>query len=260
PLFKDVKVRKAIAHSINKNEIIQGVLLGKGKPATGPFPPQSWAYNENVKDFEYDINKAKQMLSEAGWEYNESKKILQKIVEVNGKKQVVNFKFTLITNQGNKARQLIAEIIQKQLKNIGIDVEILILEWSIFINNYIIPRKFDAVILGWSLAQDPDQYSIWHSSQKKPGQYNFVSYNNPEVDKLLELGRIEFDLNKRKKIYQSLHQIIHNDVPYVFLYYPESMPVVHKRIKNVEVSKIGIGWNFIKWYVPKEEQKYLIKY
>lgn len=260
PLFVDKKVRLAIAHAINKTEIIQCVLLGKGKPATGPFPPQSWAYNPEVEDFEYNIEKSKQLLKEAGWKYNENKKILQKVIDFNGRKQVVDFKFTLITNQGNKARQLIAEIIQKQLESIGIKVEILILEWSIFINNYIVPRKFDAVILGWSLSRDPDQYSIWHSSQRKPGQYNFVSYQNSEVDKLLEQGRVEFDFNKRKKIYQRLHKIIHDDVPYIFLYYPESMPVVHKRIKNVEVTKAGIGWNFIKWYVPKEEQKYLIKY
>lgn len=213
-----------------------------------------------MEDFEYNIEKSKQLLKEAGWKYNENKKILQKVIDFNGRKQVVDFKFTLITNQGNKARQLIAEIIQKQLESIGIKVEILILEWSIFINNYIVPRKFDAVILGWSLSRDPDQYSIWHSSQRKPGQYNFVSYQNSEVDKLLEQGRVEFDFNKRKKIYQRLHKIIHDDVPYIFLYYPESMPVVHKRIKNVEVTKAGIGWNFIKWYVPKEEQKYLIKY
>ncbi len=260
PLFKDKRVRQAIAYAINKDEIIKGVLLGKAKPATGPFPPQSWAYNEDIKDFEFNPTKSKLLLKEAGWIYDEKRNILYKEIENDGKKQFVQFKFTLITNQGNKSRQLISEIIQKQLKNIGIDVEILVLEWSIFINNYIIPRKFDAVILGWSLGRDPDQYSIWHSSQKNPGQYNFVSYENKEVDKLLEFGRIEFDFEKRKEIYRRIHKIVHEDVPYVFLYYPESMPVVHKRFQNVEVSKAGIGWNFIKWYVPKEQQKYLIKW
>ncbi|MEN3013267.1 MAG: peptide-binding protein [Endomicrobiia bacterium] len=259
PLFSDKKVRQAIAHAINKQEIISGVLLGKGKPATGPFPPQSWAYNENVVDFEYNPKKSKELLKEAGWYFDENEKILKKIIN-KGKKETINFKFTLITNQGNKSRQLIAEIIQKQLKDIGIDVEILILEWSIFINNYILPRKFEAVILGWSLSRDPDQFAIWHSSQKKPGQYNFVSYTNYEVDRLLEAGRIEFDFEKRKKIYQKIHKIIHEDVPYIFLYYPEAMPVVHKRIKNVEVTKAGIGWNFIRWFVPKEQQKYVIQY
>ncbi|MCS7231016.1 MAG: peptide-binding protein [Elusimicrobiota bacterium] len=260
PLFSEKKVRQAIAHAINKQEIISGVLLGKGRPATGPFPPQSWAYNEDVVDFEYNPQKSKQLLVEAGWFFDENKKILKKIIKNKDKQETIEFKFTLITNQGNKSRQLIAEIIQKQLKDIGIEVEILILEWSIFINNYILPRKFEAVILGWSLSRDPDQFSIWHSSQRNPGQYNFVSYSNYEVDKLLELGRVEFNFEKRKKIYQQIHKIIHNDVPYIFLYYPESMPVIHKRIKNVEVTKAGIGWNFIKWFVPKTQQKYFIQY
>lgn len=260
PLFSDKKVRQAIAHAINKQEIIEGVLLGKGKPATGPFPPQSWAYNEDVKDFEYNPQKAKQLLKDAGWFFDDKEKILKKLVKTNNGDKLINFKFNLVTNQGNKSRQLIAEIIQKQLKDIGIDVEILVLEWSIFINNYILPRKFEAVILGWSLSRDPDQFSIWHSSQRNPGQYNFVNYVNYEVDNLLELGRIEFNFEKRKQIYKQIHKKIHEDVPYIFLYYPESMPVVHKRIKNVELTKAGIGWNFIKWFVPKEQQKYLIQY
>ncbi|MCS7151359.1 MAG: peptide-binding protein [Endomicrobia bacterium] len=260
PLFKDKKVRQAIAHAINKQEIISGVLLGKGKPATGPFPPQSWAYNEDVKDYEYNLEKAKELLKQAGWKFNIEENILQQEVLIDGKSKNVNFEFTLITNQGNKIRQLVAEIIQQQLKKVGIKVNIQILEWSIFINNYIVPRNFDAVILGWSLSRDPDQYSIWHSSQREPGRYNFVNYVNPEVDKLLELGRKEYNFDNRKKIYKKIHKIIHRDIPYVFLYYPESMPVVHKRIKNVEVSKIGIGWNFIKWYIPKEEQKYKIQW
>ncbi|MCX7956707.1 MAG: peptide-binding protein [Endomicrobia bacterium] len=261
PLFSDKKVRQAIAHTLNKEDIIKGVLLGKGLPATGPFPPQSWAYNENVKDYEYNLDKARYLLKEAGWFYDENKKILRKRINLrNGKEQIIDFKFTLITNQGNKSRQLIAEILQKQLSEIGIKVDILVLEWSIFINNYILPRKFDAVILGWSLSRDPDQYSIWHSSQRNPGQYNFVSYVNYEIDKLLEEGRVEFDIKKRKEIYKKVHKIIHEDVPYVFLYYPTSMPVLHKRIRNVEVTKAGIGWNFIRWYIPKENQKYIILY
>ncbi len=256
-IFQDRNVRLAIASAINKQEIIKGVLLGKGKPATGPFPPQSWAYNEKVEDFKYDPQLARKLLTQSGWVDYDGDGILEKKLENN---KIVKFKFTLMTNQGNKSRQLISEIIQRQLRSVGIDVEIQIIEWSVFINNFITPRNFDAVILGWSLSRDPDQYSIWHSSQKKPGQYNFVSYENKEVDQLLELGRKEFNFERRKKIYQRIHKIIHDDIPYVFLYYPESMPVVHKRFKNVELAKSGIGWNFIKWYVPKEQQKYLIKW
>lgn len=255
-LFKDKKNRQALAYAINKKEIIEGVLLGKGCVATGPFSPQSWAYNANLKDFEYNPELAKKILEENGWEDIDNDGILEKKVFTDNKEEIVKFKFSLITNQGNKSRQLVAQIIQKQLKEIGIKVDIQIIEWSVFINNYINTRNFDAVILGWSLGRDPDQYIIWHSAQTKLGQYNFVGYKNQEVDRLLELGRTEFDFNKRKQIYQKIHKIIHNDVPYIFLYYPNSLPVINKRFKNVELGKAGIGWNFIKWYVPQKFQKY----
>lgn len=249
PLFKEKRVRQAVAYAINKDEIIQGVLLGLGKSATGPFPPASWAYNQQVADYHYDIIKAKNLLAESGWKDSDNDGWLEK----DGKK----FVFTLMTNQGNKNRALTAEIIQSQLRKIGIKVNIRIVEWSTFVNNYIDKRDFEAVILGWSLGRDPDQYSIWHSGQRKPGQYNFVGYQNKEVDRLLEEGRRIFDQKKRQKIYRRIHEILYEDQPYCFLYYPEALPVVHKRFHGPEVAPLGLGWNFIKWYVPKQEQKYL---
>ena len=165
PLFQDKEVRHAIAHSINKKEIIDGILLGLGVPATGPFPPSSWAYNPDVKDFEYNPQLAKEILKKRGWIDSDGNGWIDK----NGK----TFEFTVITNQGNKSRALATELIQAHLKQVGIKVNVRILEWSTFIHQYIDKRKFDAVVMGWQLGRDPDQYGIWHSSQKKEGQYNF---------------------------------------------------------------------------------------
>ena len=251
PLFKEKKVREALAHAINKKEMVEGVLLGMGISATGPFLPSSWAYDPNVKDFEYDPNLAKQILEELGWKDTTGDGLLDK----NGSK----FEFTLMTNQGNKMRALTAEILQDQLKKVGIKMNIRIIEWSTFIKNFIDKRNFEAIILGWSLSPDPDIYNIWHSSQKKDGQYNFVSYENLEVDHLLEEGRRTFDLNRRKEIYQKIHKIVQADIPYIFLYYPEFLPVVHERFVGPEVvplSSFGFGWNFDKWYVPKNLVRY----
>jgi peptide/nickel transport system substrate-binding protein len=237
PLFKDKRVRLAIAHAINKKELIDGVLLGMGQPATGPFVPQSWAYNPDIKDYEYDPAKAKQLLAQAG---------------------VKSFEFTILTNQGNKLRELACQIIQNQLAKAGIKVNIRISEWSAFIHNFVDKRNFDVVVLGWSLSRDPDQYAIWHSGQIKEGQYNFVSYNSPIVDKLLEKGRREFNQHERQKIYRQIHKQIFDDIPYIFLYYPESLPVIHTRFQGPEVAPLGLGWNFYQWYVPAAMQKYKI--
>ena len=251
PLFKDIKIRKALAHAINKSELVQAVVMGLGSEATGPFLPLSWAYNPAVKDFECDPELAKSILAEAGWLDSDSDGVLDK----GGKP----FEFTLITNQGNKMRSLSAEIIQQQLKKAGIRMHIRIIEWSTFIKNFVDKKDFDAMILGWTTAPDPDQFSIWHSSQKKEGQFNFISYENARVDAILEEGRRTFDLEKRKKLYQEMHRIVHDDLPYIFLYYPDYLPVVHERfegMRQVPLSTFGFGWNFDKWYVREKNVKY----
>ncbi|MFA5858911.1 MAG: peptide-binding protein [Elusimicrobiota bacterium] len=256
PLFKDKRVRHALAYGLDKKQVIQGVLLGLGKPATGPFPPSMWAYDPEVKDYEYNPEKAKSLLAEVGWKDVNNDGILEnaELYAKTGKLQP--FEFTIMTNQGNKLRSTTTEIVQLCLQKLGIKVNIRIVEWSTFIHQYVDKKKFDVVILGWNLSRDPDQYSIWHSSQRKEGQYNFVGYANPEVDRLLEKGRREFDVAKREKMYRRIHAIINDDQPYCFLYYPDSLPVVHKRIQNVELAPAGIGWNFVRWYVPKSQQKY----
>jgi peptide/nickel transport system substrate-binding protein len=155
-------------------------------------------------------------------------------------------------------RSLSCEIIQMQLKKAGIKANIRVLEWSTFIHQFIDKKNFEAVLLGWGLSRDPDQYSIWNSKESREGGYNFISYSNKEVDKLLENGRRTFNIEERQKIYRRIHRLIHDDAPYIFLYYPEALQAVHKRFNGPEVAPIGIGWNFEKWWVPKQLQKYEI--
>ncbi len=246
--FADIRIRRAINYAVDKNEIINGVLLGLGRACTGPFIPESWAYNKGVKPSAYSPAKAKALLSEAGWEDRDKDGWLDKDGE--------EFAFTILTNQGNDLRRRSAEIIQKRLRDIGIKVDIRIVEWSVFINEFINKRRFEAVILGWSLSRDPDCYDIWHSSKTRKGEFNFISYSNSEVDSLLVEARATFDMAKRKAIYNKVHKILYYEQPYLFLYVPDALPTVHKRFRNVEVAPIGIGHNFIDWYVPKSEHRY----
>jgi len=248
PLFADKKVRQAIDLGINKKEIIDGVLLGYGVESTGPFLPKSWAYNKNIPWGKYNQEKARALLKEAGWADTDKDGILEK----NGKK----FEFMLMTNQGNKERELVVQIIQQHLKKLGIKVNIRVIAWSSFINEFVNKRKFDAVVMGWQLTPDPDIHDIFHSSKTGEMEYNFVSYKNAEVDKLLIEGRSTFDLEKRKKAYHKVHEIIADELPYVFIYVPDSLSAIDNRIKNVKVEAAGIKYNIEKWYVPKGAQKY----
>ncbi len=251
PLFADKQIRQAIAYAVDRQEIIDGVLMGLGKIATGPFKPGTWVYNPNVRDYPYDPEKAKALLARAGWSDSDQDGVLDKEGRM--------FAFEIITNQGNDVRAKTAEIIQRRLAEIGIRVKIRIIEWAAFVNDFINKRRFDATILGWTIPLDPDIYDVWHSSKTGPEELNFVSYSNREVDSLIEKGRGTFDIAIRKRCYDRIQEILADEQPYLFLYVPDALPIISARVRGVEVSPLGIGHNFIKWYVPKAEQKYLMK-
>lgn len=248
PLFGDKRIRQAMTAAINKDELIQGVLFGMGQKAAGPIVPGRWAYNPAVKDIAYNPKHAAELLAQAGWKEKNSDGILVK----NGKP----FKFTILTNQGNQQRLMTAQIIQQRLRQVGIDVKIRIVEWAAFLKEFVNKGNFEVVLLAWSISQDPDMYDVWHSSKNKPGELNFIGYNNPEVDRLLIAGRSTFDLEKRKQAYFRIQDILAEDQPYTFLYVPDSLPVVSARIRGVEPAPAGLGHNQIRWYVPKNEQVY----
>ncbi len=248
PWFKDKRVRQALAYAVDKDEIVHGVLFGLGKAATGPYVPDTWPYNPNVKKYEYNPEKAKELLLDAEWKDTDGDGLLDK----DGRP----FEFTILTNMGNSLRMKTATIIQWRLEMIGIKVKIRALEWSTLINEFIDKRRFEAVVLGWSIGLDPDQYDIWHSSKTKEKEFNFGSYNNPEVDALLEKGRRTFDINERKKSYYRIQEILADELPYLFLYVPDALPIVHARFHGIEPAPIGIGYNIHKWYVPEGQQRH----
>jgi peptide/nickel transport system substrate-binding protein len=247
PKFADKRVRQAISYAINQKAIIEGVLLGLGSPCTGPFPPESWAFNKDVKGYPYDPEKAKALLAEAGWKPGPDG-----MLQRNGQP----FAFTILTNQANEERKKAAEIMQQDLKKVGIQVKISSIEWQALLHEFIDKRKFEAIIMGWSLGRDPDCYDIWHSSKTKEGEFNFIGYNNPEVDRLMLEGRQTFDINKRKEIYHRIHAILSDDAPYTFLYVPDALPILHKRFKGVKKEPLGIFYNFKDWYVPKDKNEW----
>jgi len=249
PLFQDKRVRHALAFAINKQELVDGVLLGYGVAATGPYKPDTWVYNPNVPRYDYNPEKARQLLQQAGWEDTDGDGIREKA----GKKLT----FTIVTNQGNDLRAKTGEIIQRRFKEIGVDMQLRVIEWATFLKEFINPGNFDATILGWTGGPEPDQYNIWHSSKTGPQQLNFIGFKNAEVDQLLEDGRRIFDQQQRKSYYDRFQEILAEEQPYTFLYIAEALPAVSKRFRGVEPAPAGIRYNFNQWFVPEKEQKYV---
>ncbi len=247
-MFRDVRVRRALSHAINKQEIVDGVLLGLGVPATGPYKPGSWVYNPNVVRYPYDPQRARELLAEAGWTDTDG----DGVVDKDGKP----FRFTLMTNQGNDQRLKTAEIIQQRFGDVGVKVEIRILEWTAFLHDFVKPGRFDAIILGWHIPADPDIVHVWHSSGTGPSGLNHTGYRNPEVDELLERARRTLDQEERRKLYARFQEILAEEQPYTFLYYPYELIAVHRRFHGIRPAAAGIRYNFERWYVPKDLQRY----
>ena len=248
PRFADKRVRQAFAYAINKRDLIEGVRLGLAREATGPFKPGTWVYNPNVRTYPYDPARARALLAEAGWKTTNADGLLVK----DGQP----FTFELLISQGSDEGRKIAEVIQAQLREIGVGVELRVLEWAAFLKEHIKKRRFTAAAMAWGIGLDSDQYSIWHSSQTGPDEFNFISYANAEVDQLLERGRKTCLQSERKRAYDRMQEILAEEQPLIFLFFRDTLPVVASRVRGIAPGPIGIEYNMYEWYVPKRLQLY----
>jgi peptide/nickel transport system substrate-binding protein len=248
PLFLDKRVRQALSYGINTKEIIDSALLGLGEPCSGPLRKDTAYYDKSVEPYPFDPGKARALLAEAGWADTDGDGVLEK----DGKE----FRFKIVTNQGNQTREDVATIVQRQWSEIGVKAEVLVLSWGALLDEFIDKGNFQATIMAWELPADPDMYPIWHSKSIGKGGLNFVSYSEPVIDSLIEAGRCEMDEHKRIEIYKKIHRKIADDAPYTFLFFGYRTPAINKRFNGVIAAPAGIGYNFIDWYVEPSKVKY----
>jgi len=218
--FDDVRVRQAIAYAMDTESIIKGVYNNVGTTANSTLGPKVFGYSPNVKGYQYDLNKAKKLLAEAGYP--------------NG------FKATISTND-NKARINVAEVLQSQLKGIGIDLEVNVMEYGAYVDAAA-KGETEMFILGWGNATgdaDYNQYNLYHSSSAgAPGNYSF--YNNPEVDKLIDAGRKEQDPVKRKEYYEKAQEMEMRDAVLIPYRSAENIAAISKNVKGVFINPSGL--------------------
>jgi peptide/nickel transport system substrate-binding protein len=227
--FKDIRIRQALSLAISRQEIVDILFFGHGKVCTGPFLPDTFAFNNKIKAPKQNIQKAKQLLKQAGYDKDNP------------------FTFQVITNANNSIRVNAAEILQYQLLKAGIKMKIRVMEWQAFLNTIVHPRNFDAIILGWGLSLMPDAKPLWHSKSDVKGGFNLVGYSNKKVDRLIEKGEVTIDKKELSKIYKEIFTKISNDLPYLFLYIPNSITAVNNNIKNISNSLIGVTHNQKDW-------------
>lgn len=238
PLFKSAKVRQALTMAIDRQGIIDALLNGTGSMCVGPLPPMiAWAFDQDAKELPFDVKQAKQTLAETGWRDENGDGWLDKDGQT--------FEFTVKTNAGNQLRSDVAVVIQNQLKRIGVKMRIETIERSALLQD-LRAQKFEAVMGGWSTAFNVDPTPIFHSSATN--MFNFGAYSNPQVDKLIELGREEMDQEKAAGIWKKMQQVIYQDQPYTFLFWKDRLVAVDRQFKNVNPIALSTFYDLEKWY------------
>ncbi len=227
--FKNPLVREALSLAINRQELIKILFLGHATVCTGPFLPGGSAFNSKIKAPIQNIKKAIKLLHEAG--YNKKHPL----------------RFQIVTSNTSSIRPYVAQILQYQLKKVGVIVTLRVMQWQAFLNMVVFPRKFDSVLLGWSLASTPNPYLLWDSKSDKPGGFNFIGYHNKKVDSLINIMQTTINRKKLSTLWRDIFADIVKDNPYLFLYIPDNITAVSKHIKNIQPSISGIWHNYIKW-------------
>lgn len=239
----DDKVREALAYGVNRDEIIEKVLHGKGVAVFSPFLPRMKEYEDDISKYEFNAGKAKEILEEDGWKSGS-----EGAREKNGKK----LEFDIFTLDSRDLTET-ADILKEQWKEIGADARVNVLAVSDLQQNYIRPREYGALLFGQAVSFNPDPYSFWHSSQKRDPGYNLALFDDKKSDELLDKARQELDEGKRIESYREFQKILTKEIPAIFLYSPGFLYPVNQKVKGIEVQNINTpSWRFAevnKWYV-----------
>jgi peptide/nickel transport system substrate-binding protein len=227
PLFSDRRVRRAMTMMVNRTAILEKILLGQGEIVSSVFYKFGDQADPTIEPLPYDPEEAKRLLKEAGWIDRDRDGLLEK----EGRP----FTFTLMSAAGSETARSISLFMREDLKKIGIEMEISQMEWAAKLIN---DRRFDAIMLAWSMPLEQDPYQLWHSSQIAEGS-NFVGYIDPEADRLIEQARSEFDDARRNAMYREFQRIVYEAQPYTFLFMSPSLVAVAKRFGNVIDYRLG---------------------
>ncbi len=240
-LWQDVRVRQAFSYAIDRAQIVKGILKGFGEVAYSPLQKHAF-HNENIETYSYDVQRAEQLLDEAGWEksgdgfrYKDGQKL----------------SFTITVPASDAVRVNMANYVAEGFKSIGANVDVAALDWSA-----ITIEETDAFMIGWGSPYDADHhtYILFHSEESSVtgSGYNYGSYSNAKVDALLEKGRLSTDEKERQASYMAFQEELANDPAFAFIAYVNAVYGVHGNIEGVKERTLGhhgsgFLWNVEEW-------------
>lgn len=249
-IFADKRVRQAMTYLTDVNQIIKDVYLGYAEPAVSPFSPRSKQHDTSLEPWQFNLAKAQALLKEVGYEDRNGDGVLE---DKAGKP----FEFKLTYFEANEDTKRMVLLLKDLYAKAGVKMIPTPQEWPVMLEA-LNKKDFDAITLAWTSGIETDIYQMFHSSQSKTDGDNFISYKNPELDKLIEQARSTVDESTRMPIWKQAEHIMYDDQPYTFLLRRQSLLFVDKRIHNLQMTKLGLNFGSlpIENYVPAAMQKY----
>jgi ABC-type transport system substrate-binding protein len=235
PMFQDKRVRRALTQALDRQGLVDGVFGGLGTVTSGPFDQGNPCYDPSIAPWPYDLDAAATLLDEAGWTDTDGNGIRDKVID--GKK--VQFEFTLVTYGGSTEYENLASVYGQALQRIGIKMTPQPLEWAAQLKKTA-ERDFDAYSGAWVPGWEIDLFQLWHSSEAdKPQSSNYVSFRNPDGDRIAEALRREFDPAARTALCHEFHALVHEEQPYTFFDQRKRPMLYWDRMNEPVISKMN---------------------
>lgn len=250
--FADKRVRQAMTYLTDRTRIIEDIYLGYAEIAISPFSPRSKQHDTTLQPRDYDLNKAKSLLKEAGYEDTDGDGILN---AEDGEP----FQFELVYFQDNPDTKRMVLLLKDTYAKAGIKLIPSPQEWPVMLE-LLDKKNFDAITLAWSSGIETDIYQMFHGSQSLTKGDNFVSYRSDKLDKLIDEARAMVDEDKRMPLWKEAERVMYDEQPYTFLTRRKSLLFMDKRIGNLQLTNVGLNLGTsvspLELYVPAIQQKY----
>jgi len=244
PQLSDPRVRRAITMATDREAIVQATLQGYGTVAHSGVPPFHWAYDPSViSPLEYDPAAAQALLDEAGWRDRNGDGVRE---SADG----TRLSFSIKYNTGNQLRQDIAEIMQSQLAQVGIEARPQVVEWATLLQQINTPtlRDFEGVVMGWVPEFKLDDTDLFHS-ERIDQPYAWSGTRNPEIDRLLEAISVTVDRDVARGLWEEYQQVIVQEQPYTYFYFPDRTDGLNRRLQGVVMDARGEWLSIKDWYI-----------
>lgn len=238
PILRDRLTRQALAHLADVDNMIRTVKYGLAEPVIGAIHPVKKYYNKDIQRYVFSLEKAKELLVQAGWKNTNNDETLDKIID--GKHTEFEVDFAL--NAGNEERKAIALMFQAEAKKIGIRINVVPIDWAVYLEKCR-QHDFDIMIGKWLGGPGPDDLKQTYHSKAATGEgSNYCNFSNSEADSLMDKINYEIDETKRNNMFMRLQKVMYDEVPVIFLYSPKEKIAVHKKFDNASTSVVRPGF------------------